>query len=71
MQTITRAEMEETTYNVFSIEQHSRDIWSRHQTMALALAAARRYARRNPNSVIHLPFEIVAPDGTVTTVPSN
>ena len=61
----------EHTYNVFCVEQDSRRIWSRHQTLELALAAARRYARRNPNSVVHLPFEVVAPDGAVTLVPSN
>lgn len=54
------------TYTVVCVEQSHRQTWSTHRSLALALAAARRYARRNRGS--HHPFEIVAPDGHVTLV---
>jgi len=55
-----------STYTVYCVEQYGRQAWSRHATRERALAAARRYARRNRGS--HYPFEVQAPDGRVTLV---
>ena len=54
------------TYDVVCVEQDFRRVWSRHSTLALALAAARKYARKNPGT--HYPFEVVGPDEKPTFI---
>ncbi len=55
-----------SSYIVICVEQEFRAVWSRHSTRARALAAARRYARKNRDS--HYPFEVIGPNGAVTFV---
>jgi hypothetical protein len=52
------------TYDVINVEQDGRSVWSSHKTEALAVAAARRYARKNRPVSFSLPFEVRRPDGS-------
>ena len=60
-ETTMTTQTQTTKYQVVSHEQHGSTVWSTHTTLALAEAAARRYARRNRvpgQAVNHLGFTI-------------
>lgn len=64
-------DLSDKAYVVVAIEQDRRSEWSRHGRLDLAMAAARRYRRRNADTggcVDHYGYDIVLDGRIVDTV---